>query len=55
MYTVDETGVMNAYAVEPDVYLAEYPTRIQQRRYWIQAGLSLFLIVATLCIAFFVS
>ena len=55
MYTVDETGVMNAYAIEPEISFADYPSVAQQRRYWIQAGLSAVLVMATLWVAFLVS
>ena len=33
MYTVDETGLMNNYAVEPAIYPAEYPSIEQQQQY----------------------
>ena len=52
MYTVDETGVMNNYAVEPETYFAEYPSEEQQRRYMLQAGLATLLIATTFLIAF---
>ena len=55
MYTVDETGVMNNYAVEPEVYFAEYPSDEQQRRYMLQAGFAALLVTATLCISLAVS
>ncbi|NJP12144.1 MAG: ssl1498 family light-harvesting-like protein [Leptolyngbyaceae cyanobacterium RU_5_1] len=41
MYTVDETGVMNNYAVEPAMYFASYPTVDQQQRYVLQAAIAL--------------
>jgi hypothetical protein len=55
MYTVDETGVMNNYAVEPGVYLAAYPSVEQQRRYLIQGAGATLLVTATLLTAFVVS
>lgn len=55
MYTVDETGVMNNYAVEPETYFAEYPSQEQQRRYMLQAAVSALLVTATFCIALAVS
>jgi hypothetical protein len=55
MYTVDETGVMNNYAVEPQLYLAAYPSVEQQRRYLIQGAGALLLVASTLLTAFAVS
>ena len=55
MYTVDETGVMNNYAVEPEMYFAEYPSEEQQRRYMLQAGLASLLVAVTFCLALTVS
>ena len=55
MYTVDETGVMNNYAVEPDMYFAEYPAPEQQRRYAIQAGVAALVVTASLVISLVVS
>lgn len=52
MYTVDETGVMNNYAVEPEIYFAEYPSEEKQRRYMLQAGLATLLVAATFFVAF---
>lgn len=51
MYTVDETGVMNNYAVEPEMYFAEYPSEEQQNRYKLQASLAALLVTATFFIA----
>lgn len=34
--TVDREGLTNNYAVEPDVYLADFPTPAQARRYMLQ-------------------
>ena len=40
MYTtVNETGQLNNYATEPNMYLASYPAPEQQRRYLLQGGL----------------
>jgi hypothetical protein len=55
MYTIDETGVMNNYAVEPQPYFAEYPSAEQQRRYLIQGAGALLLVATTLLTAFTVS
>jgi len=55
MYTVDETGVMNNYAVEPKAYFAVYPSPEQQRRYLFQGAFAMLLVVGTLVTAFVVS
>jgi hypothetical protein len=55
MYTIDETGVLNNYATEPQVYFANYPSSEQQKRYMFQAGLSTLLVTAALFISFSVS
>lgn len=53
--TVDDEGLLNNYAVEPEVYPSEYPSSRQQRRYIVLgAGAALF-VVALVLISFFVS
>jgi hypothetical protein len=48
MYTtVNEDGVLNNYATEPQMYFAEYPAIWQQRKYAVQ-GVFASLIVTTL-------
>jgi hypothetical protein len=55
MYTVDETGVMNNYAVEPTVYFAEYPSPDQQRRYALQGAVAVAFVALTVLASFAVS
>lgn len=56
MYTtIDETGRLNNYAAEPDVYFADYPAPEQQRRYMLQGGLAVLLISTLLLTALVVS
>ena len=56
MYTtVNETGQLNNYATEPDMYLASYPAPEQQRRYLFQGGLATLLISALALTALAVS
>jgi hypothetical protein len=55
MYTTDETGVMNNYAVEPDMYFAVYPSVEQQRRYLVQGAIAILLVATTLFTASVVS
>jgi hypothetical protein len=55
MYTVDETGVMNNYAVEPQLSFAEYPSPEQQRRYMFQGVVAVLLVAGTIFTALAVS
>ncbi|WP_421655059.1 photosystem II assembly protein Psb34 [Leptothermofonsia sp. ETS-13] len=52
MYTVNEEGLLNNYAVEPPVYYAEYPSPEQQRRYAFQAALATLFVTALVLTAF---
>ncbi|GAX46199.1 hypothetical protein NIES4075_72200 [Tolypothrix sp. NIES-4075] len=48
MYTtINEDGVLNNYATEPQMYYAEYPAIWEQRKYVVQ-GVFAALIVTTL-------
>ncbi|QLE56361.1 photosystem II assembly protein Psb34 [Nostoc sp. TCL26-01] len=48
MYTtINEDGVLNNYATEPQMYYAEYPAIWEQRKYVVQ-GVFATLIVTTL-------
>jgi hypothetical protein len=38
--TTNSEGLLNNYAVEPDIYYAEYPSEYQQRRYAFQAAIA---------------
>jgi len=54
-YTVDDEGLIDNYAVEPDIYPADYPSPPQQRRYvFLGAGAAL-LVVILMLLAFAVS
>jgi hypothetical protein len=45
-YTVDDEGINDNYAIEPDVSLAEYPSPKQQQRYiFLGAGAILFVVL----------
>lgn len=46
MYTTDDRGILNNYAIEPEIYYAEYPSLEQQRRYTFQGA------IATLFVSF---
>ncbi|MBW4471878.1 MAG: ssl1498 family light-harvesting-like protein [Stenomitos rutilans HA7619-LM2] len=55
MYTTNEDGVLNNYAIEPKVYFATYPSMEQQQRYIVQAAIAAGLVVLSLLTAFSVS
>ncbi|MGB8700547.1 MAG: ssl1498 family light-harvesting-like protein [Thermosynechococcaceae cyanobacterium] len=55
MYTIDETGVMNSYATEPQIYFATYPSAEQQRRYMFQGALAVLFVAVTFMTALAVS
>lgn len=56
MYTtVNEDGVLNNYATEPQMYYAEYPAIWEQRRYVIQGVVATALVSALVLFAFAVS
>lgn len=54
-YTTDDQGVMNNFALEPKMYLAEQPSKQQQLRYVVQGGMALGLIASLLAVAVAVS
>ena len=52
MYTTtDETGRLNNYATEPQMYFASSPSPEQQRSYLVQGGIATALVVSLLTIA----
>ena len=53
--TIDETGVWNNYAAEPDMYFAEYPSPEKQKAYAIQGAVAVALISAVMTIALIAS
>ncbi|SKB15469.1 conserved hypothetical protein [Planktothrix sp. PCC 11201] len=54
-YTKDDEGLINNFAVEPDIYPSEYPSPGQQKRYiFLGAGAVLFVVIL-LMITFSVS
>jgi hypothetical protein len=55
MYTIDEQGKLNNYAVEPTVYPAVYPDVEEQRRYFFQGAIATLFLTSVLFAAFAVS
>jgi hypothetical protein len=51
-YRVDDEGIVNNYAIEPDMYLADYPSPEQQKRY-VSLGAGSMLLVATILLTGF--
>ncbi len=56
MYTtINENGILNNYATEPQLYYAEYPSQEMQNRYKFQAAVATLLVTAVVLVAFGVS
>lgn len=56
MYTtVGNDGLLNNYAVEPDMYYAEFPSEWQQKQYLFQGAIAISLIAFTILTAVSVS
>jgi hypothetical protein len=56
MYTtVNEDGILNNYAAEPQVYYAEYPAIWEQRKYLLQSVFATLIITTLVLVAFSVS
>lgn len=53
--TVDDEGRLNNFAVEPEIYPSEYPSRHQQRRYIYWGIAAALLVVSLVLISTFVS
>jgi hypothetical protein len=54
-YTVDDEGIINNYATEPDMSEADYPSPAQQKRYLSWGAGAMLLVTTTLLTAFAVS
>ncbi|MCU0532790.1 MAG: ssl1498 family light-harvesting-like protein [Hydrococcus sp. Prado102] len=55
MYTTDDRGVLNNYAVEPQMYPAVYPSPEQKNRYALQGAIASLFVVALVLVSFAVS
>ncbi|MDX2243197.1 MAG: ssl1498 family light-harvesting-like protein [Leptolyngbyaceae cyanobacterium bins.302] len=55
MYTTDNEGLLNNYAVEPAVYYAEFPSEWQQQRYALQGAVAALVVALTIFTAISVS
>ncbi|MBX2862738.1 MAG: ssl1498 family light-harvesting-like protein [Leptolyngbyaceae cyanobacterium MAG.088] len=53
--TTDERGVINNFAKDPVTSVAEYPSKAQQRRYWIMGAATTVMMAGVVAIAFAVS
>ncbi len=54
-YTIDDEGIVNNYAVEPEEYRASYPAPYEQRRYLLQGAIAMVFIAFIVWVAFTVS
>lgn len=56
MYTtVNEDGVLNNYATEPQMYYAEYPAIWEQRKYVVQAVFATMIVTTLVLVGLSVS
>lgn len=55
MYTTDETGVLNNYAIEPQISYAEYPSLEEQKKYAFQGAIATLLVSCLILTALIVS
>lgn len=52
MYTTQlDNGTLNAYAVEPPMYLATFPSPEQRQRYALQGGFAVLLVTGLMMVA----
>jgi hypothetical protein len=54
-YTKEDGGRLNNFAVEPKMYQAEPPTKVQQRNYVILGTLGFLLVSGTIALAVYAS
>lgn len=52
MYTTNENGILNNYAIVPQMSYAEYPTAEQQSKYAIQGACAVLLVTFLVLTAF---
>ncbi len=56
MYTtINESGILNNYANEPQMYCATYPSQEEQRQYAVQGAFATLLVTTLILVAFGVS
>ena len=55
MYTTNNEGLLNNYAVEPNMYYAEFPSEWQQQRYAFQGAVATLFVALVLFTAISVS
>ncbi len=54
-YIADENGILNNYAIEPKLYMAEAPSAGQQRQYLLQGAIALLVLASVIWTAIAVS
>lgn len=55
MRTINPDGQFNNYAVEPQMYYAQYPNQEQQQRYALQGAICALFVTALFLISFGIS
>ncbi|WP_448570850.1 photosystem II assembly protein Psb34 [Trichothermofontia sp.] len=51
MYTTDDRGVLNNYAIEPAMTYATYPSEAQQRQYALQGAVATLFVTLLMVVA----
>jgi hypothetical protein len=54
-YTIDDEGLINNFAIEPDIYLSDYPSPRQQRQFQVLGAAAFFFVVMLLLTSVLVS
>ena len=55
MQTINPDGQFNNYALEPEMYYAEYPNQQQQQQYAMQGAISVLVVTALILMTFGIS
>lgn len=54
-YTMDDEGLINNFAIEPDIYPSDYPSPRQQQQYMVLGATAFFFVVILLMTSVLVS
>jgi hypothetical protein len=54
-YTIDDEGLINNFAIEPDMYPSEYLSPRQQRHYGVLGVTAILFVVMLMMVTFFIS
>lgn len=54
-YTIDDEGLINNFAIEPDIYSSDYPSPRQQRQYIVLGAAAFFFVLMLILTSILVS